>query len=53
MNENEMKMHEELFNLYMDLGYGVVDSFTAATDDIRRQQRIDRSYYAPAGIWQV
>lgn len=46
-------MHEELFNLYMDLGYGVVDSFTAATADIRRAQRIERTHYADAGIWEV
>jgi hypothetical protein len=53
MNANEMQMHEELFNLYMDLGYGVVDSFAEATADIRRAQRIERVYFADSGIYGI
>ena len=48
-----MKMHEEFWNAYMDLGYSVADAFEAATADIRALQRIVRMDYSDAGIWSV
>lgn len=57
MNANEMKNHEAYFNMYMDAGHSVADSFAFATADVRLDAQIEASLtrlnFADAGIYGI
>jgi hypothetical protein len=53
MNETEQKMHQELFDEYIALGYSVAEAFAEATAWVRSIQGLTVIDYSDVDIYHA